>query len=233
MGVLGVFLLPNGGPEGFALFRDALHFRLFFRDLLLQSRNGGGGLFHEASGLLLALRLGLHVLGQTLNGLLIQFDGVLRDRDFRISFRDLLFIAGSRQTDLLDLQGDGPGRLCRRFRVRLDFDEGFLRSVVLALGRFDFPLLFLEAVLQIVDGVKPERDLQLFFLFCQNEELLGLFRLGLQGAHPGFQLCQYIAKTDQVFFRPVEAAHGLLAAVTEVGNARSLFQHIAAVRRLR
>ena len=228
VGVLRVFLFADGLAELFAPFGDVFHLGLLFGDLRLQLRDLPVRGLDEGPVLGLTLGLGLLVLGETLDGLFVEFDGVLGDRDVRVAFGDLFFIARCREADLLDLEGDGPHRFVRRFGVRFDLGERLFGVVVLHAGDFDLVLLLFEAGLQVVDIVEPEGDLQLFLLFGEDQELLGLFALGLEGADAGLEFREDVSQTDEVLLGAVEAPHGVLTAVPEVGDAGRFFEHIAA-----
>ena len=226
--VLRVFLPADGGAELFAPVGDGLHLRLFFGDLRLQCFDLFLGFRDETFRLGLALRRLLLGLAEPLDGLLVEFDGVLRDRDVRVQFRDLLLVAGGREADLFDLQRDGPGRFCRGFRVRFDLGEGLFRLLVLHAGDFDLVLLLLQFLLQVIDIVEPEGDLQLFLLFREDQELLGLLGLGLQGTDAGLEFREDVSETDEVLLGTVEAPDGVLTAVPEMGDACGFFEHVAA-----
>ena len=99
--------------------------------------------------------------------------------------------------------------------------------MVLGLGHFDFVLLLRETGLQVVDGVEPEGDLEGLLLLREDQELLGLFGLGLEGAHPGLELREDVPQTDEVFLGPVQTPEGVRAAVPEVGDAGGFLEHIA------
>ena len=225
--VLRVFLLADGGAELLAPVGDGFHLRLFFGDLRLQRFDLFLSFLDEAFRLGLALRRLLLGLAEPLDGLLVEFDGVLGNGDVRVQFGDLLLVAGGGEADLLDLQRDVPGRFCRGLRVRFDLREGLFCLFILHAGDFDLVLLLQQFLFQVVDIIKPEGDLQLFLLFREDQELLGLLGLGLQGTDAGLEFRKDVSETDEVLLGPVEASDGVLTAVPEVGDARGLFQHIA------
>ena len=103
VGVLGLLLPADGRLEVLALFGDGLHFGLFLVDLGLEGRNGLVRFGDVPLALLLLRVVGLLVLFETGNGLVVEFYGVLRDGDFCVAVGDLLFVAGRRQADLFDL----------------------------------------------------------------------------------------------------------------------------------
>ena len=103
MGVLRLLLPADGRLEVLALFGDGLHFGLFLVDPGLEGSDGFVRLGDVPPALLLLRVVGLLVLFETGNGLVVELYGVLRDGDLRVAVGDLFFVAGRRHADLFDL----------------------------------------------------------------------------------------------------------------------------------
>ena len=103
VGVLRLLLPADGRLEVLALFGDGLHFGLFLVDSGLEGSDGFVRLGDVPPALLLLRVVGLLVLFETGNGLVVELYGVLRDGDLRVAVGDLFFVAGRRHADLFDL----------------------------------------------------------------------------------------------------------------------------------
>ncbi len=77
--------------------------------------------------------------------------------------------------------------------------------------------------------LQPYRNFQSPQFVTEDEKLLRLFRLSLQGADLELQFVDFVLDAHQVFFGAVQLALCLLLAVAEAGDARCLFKYLPAV----
>ena len=83
--------------------------------------------------------------------------------------------------------------------------------------------------MQLRELMHPHGNLPTAQFIAQDQIAAGFLRLVAQRLHLQLQFGDFIVDTQQVFLRALELAFAVLLAVTELGNARRLFKHAAAL----
>ena len=164
--------------------------------------------------------------------LLIVGNGALQHGDSRFLLLHLAVQFCGLGTDALGLHVLLPHLLAELLALGVEGVQGGAGLVPGGFRGMEIRFQLPGAGLQLVQIGQPHGDLQKAQLVPEDQVLLRLFRLILQGTDLQFQLGNFVVDADQVLLRPLQLPLGLFLPMAELGNAGGFLEDLPALAAL-